>query len=74
MDKHDAYCCLGVLCAIQEKPDSDEFGYFWRGYHDLPPLPLAGGLDDDTVCLLMEANDKHRWTFAEIADYVEIML
>jgi len=68
----DAYCCLGVLCAVQ-----DPFSVSFMGLpgSNIAPTPeLRAGLDDADINILMAANDTHRWTFEEIATYIEDML
>lgn len=81
------YCCLGVLCdvgtklgALEHRPAYAGNGPGWRlprlfgGWSEVMPsrgicewagLP-AGSTDD-----LAEANDSGRYTFAQIADYIE---
>lgn len=69
------YCCLGVLCTLQDpsieerlRSDSD------LGGNAVPPLRLRAGLTDEEINILVDANDTHDWTFEDIAAYVEAML
>lgn len=64
------HCCLGVLCVIQAKP-----GYeMWWPSAGTPPHEFRAGLTDDDMEILIDANDEARWTFDDIATYVEVML
>lgn len=64
-----AYCCLGVLCDIQNPSQTR-----WCGGDHVPPKGLRAGLTDDDFEVLVEANDTARWSFDDIATYIEVML
>lgn len=76
------YCCLGVLCEVA--------GVEWKpGYQKskvtcsavVPEgdvitnfLPKSLGIDSDTQWKLADFNDKYRWPFEKIADWVDATL
>ncbi len=73
------YCCLGVACDISglaewEKHESPlEDYYHYEGQDcDLPSkVGVAMGITREEMCRLIELNDAQRYSFAEIADYIE---
>lgn len=69
----DKFCCLGVLCDIQE-PNRVMWGPNTDNGNAVPPSSLKAGLSTDDTHLMMEANDTHKWTFEDIATYIEVML
>lgn len=68
------YCCLGVLCAVQDPLFENEIRNEYRANNSTPPIELRGGLTEDDMGLLVEANDAEDWSFEDIAAYVEAML
>lgn len=72
--KTDAgFCCLGVLCELQHSVASS---WAWADANapgGIDPV-FVKGLTAEDIDILIAANDDERWTFAEIADYVEAML
>lgn len=58
----DTYCCLGVLCKIQEMGTVDSKDNY---------RPLEAALGLDTMMTLVDMNDVDKKSFAEIADYIE---
>lgn len=76
-----AFCCLGVLCDVVANGDrgeweDDEFVYDGDASDVALPYALA---DEAGIAIaeenhLIEMNDKHRKSFAEIADYIEAHL
>ena len=72
LEKDGAFCCLGVLCAIQD----DEWKFYWTNdsmYTERLPDELNAGLADEDRHELAQMNDGGK-TFAEIADYIEANL
>lgn len=75
------FCCLGVLCEVAELPEietshqaaGEEVAYgVSRSYCSLDTELLAEvGLDADLQVELMRLNDDERFTFNQIADYLE---
>jgi len=66
-----SYCCLGVLCKIQDPKNA----FNWHGLAVSPnKLRDQAGLDKEDLDVLVDANDSYRWTFKRIADYIEGML
>lgn len=73
-NRGDRYCCMGILCVlgnVEVTSRSDDVVQY--GYHqDFPPSSIGLGRDDADI--LAEANDDARWTFAEIADWIELFV
>ena len=69
LERGGAYCCLGVLCAIQ---DSEWRGYWTNDsmYTETLPLNLNADLADRERRDLADMNDRGK-SFSEIADYIE---
>lgn len=73
----EEFCCLGVLCLIED-PESwseeprHEGGWLHRGEEELPDEDLMEemGLSRSEVSYLAEMNDAGD-SFEEIADYIE---
>lgn len=63
----NAYCCIGVLCIAANRRD------LLDGYSQDAAL-MAGQISDEDASILVSANDTFKWSFDEIADYVDIML
>lgn len=61
-------CCMGVLCDIQPGAQARWSGSF------LPPENLLAGLDSEDCDILATANDRYKWSFDDIATYIEVML
>ena len=65
-------CCLGVGAAVRlGRPTLTE--------NECPGTNSAcniidPGLNDDTSNFLIAANDRHRWSFAEIASWIDVNL
>lgn len=61
------YCCLGVLNEVGQLGCNPNFGHIMEGnayvFHPV--------LKESTQRQLADFNDKRRWTFAAIADYIE---
>lgn len=69
LEKDGHYCCLGVLCAIQDEQWKKQF----EGgslYTETPPESLNGGLSGAERRELAKQNDIGI-KFVEIADYIE---
>ena len=74
-----AFCCLGVLCDVvdstQWQPPMDRKpDYMLYGYHSTstPPDVLdTSGLGRTDEDALVKLNDDERWTFNQIADWIE---
>lgn len=68
LEKDGCYCCLGVLCAIQDEQWKEEFD---NGlYTETLPDRLNNGLTAADRGELAKRNDD-RESFADIADYIE---
>lgn len=65
----NSYCCLGVLCQIQDPKNLCP----WR-YEGNPPRSLRAGLTLEDINILVEANDAQRWKFWQIAEFVDATL
>jgi hypothetical protein len=70
-DGENGFCCLGVLCDIQgdgdKNPPSDTGGLpMWM----LDQVNLSVSEEQQ----LIELNDTKKYTFSEIADYIETVL
>lgn len=83
-DDHGGYCCLGVLCEIAGLKINAEGtgvlvkGEIWKNNYD-PIFKLVGGSQKSGDCSMrndgtMEDHNARKWTFAEIADYIEANL
>lgn len=75
------HCCLGVLCEAMGQSGSlamysDQAIYEYGGMmsYPRPSILIKSGLSNEDMGILSEANDRHEWTFQEIADWVEIFL
>jgi hypothetical protein len=73
------FCCLGVLCDVVDTTRWTSSIYVSHAYGDYvaffpPVISDASGLSHEDAQILMEANDRHKWTFDEIATYIDIML
>jgi hypothetical protein len=76
-------CCLGVLCDVVDpqgwgyvSPHFDLNPNWHRGEETEPSVATLAraGFGYDEIDLLIEANDKYRWSFEDIANYIEAML
>jgi hypothetical protein len=65
------FCCMGVLCDVADPSLWNRDGAYADGGHGFPPAEL---LKYPTASKLASLNDRERWTFAEIADYIEVYL
>lgn len=71
-DDSSRYCCLGVLCAIQEPPDVSPDGTrTWDYNPGYIPHRLSAGLRTSHKMRLMKMNDNGGSSFTEIADWIE---
>jgi hypothetical protein len=77
---HTGYCCLGVLVDVAAPEEwvtiGDQTGVASSGaktsYGELSDkLRERFGLSDYECNFLMGANDEERWSFSEIADWIE---
>lgn len=69
LERNEAYCCLGVLCAIQD----DEWKLHWTNdsmYTESLPDYLNAGLAETDRHELAGMNDGGK-PFSEIADFIE---
>lgn len=66
--RKEGYCCLGVLAACQKAPlkewDEDERGT------DLLPAKFTGGLSEESMSLLAQANDAFA-SFKQIREAIK---
>ena len=62
------YCCLGVLCEVA-KVETHSLTYIYAYPKSQPRETIM--LDYDTQTLLARMNDASRYTFDEIADFIE---
>lgn len=62
----EEYCCLGVLCKIQDPGQAH-----WDGSESLPPDILSAGLDNKAMQKLVMMNDEDHRTFKGIATWIE---
>lgn len=70
-----SYCCLGVLCKVAKV----SFAVDDTTLDDAGPaaeslLSFNKREGDELERILAEANDIYRWSFEEIANYIEIMI
>lgn len=75
------YCCLGVLADVIDPdawrdaahPSDDRHDHVWRDgvSTDLNKFKEETGLDEETQGGLMDMNDRMRYTFDDIADFLE---
>lgn len=73
-----AFCCLGVLCNLEALDKGEpwdivdrDYTYKLSGYNLPTALRLKAGLTRLQEDILMDLNDKARYDFTEIADYIE---
>jgi hypothetical protein len=65
------FCCLGVYCAAVAGIAVEELGG-GSGVDDLvDPRPLVEAMEEKQRELLGDFNDTKRWSFEQIADYLE---
>lgn len=78
--KHGSYCCLGVCCKLVGFEDFGEAHYIQEGdfYYNLKRIPngipteLIGTVgNNDLIRNLVALNDDDKYTFPEIADWIE---
>jgi len=71
------YCCLGVLCDVVDTSK------WWYGIYStyeghsgaLPPFVMGeAGLSGDVEHMLIQVNDEAKYSFNEIADWIETHL
>lgn len=80
-DNTEHFCCLGLLCAIHNaevSPNKSNWAVnngnaFYMGELDMPPSVVEkwSGLSGQEMRVLAGLNDNDRYTFSQIADYVE---
>lgn len=70
LEKDGCYCCLGVLCAIQDSDWKRQFSEEESLYTEKLPDRLNAGLNQIERHELAQINDDGM-PFAEIADYIE---
>jgi hypothetical protein len=70
LEKDNHYCCLGVLCAIQNSDWKNSFDDNESLYTERLPNSLNAGLATEDRRDLAAKNDSGE-TFIEIADYIE---
>lgn len=58
------FCCLGVLCEVNNRPDIRFTSDVRRAFE----------LDAEDSGVLIEMNDNQEWDFEDIADYIAVML
>jgi len=63
--KDGTFCCLGVLCVVENEDIGPD-----RGYLD-DEFRQAIDLSSEQESILIDMNDKDHRTFGEIADYIE---
>ncbi len=78
LKKDGGFCCLGVVCHLQDPNGFFSAGGLKDGQHPFAMLENSseyGGLikmlGHDTTSTLVSMNDSRRASFAEIADYLE---
>jgi hypothetical protein len=70
----DKFCCLGVLCDVIDKNNwerSSNLGYMWNGNTCLLPSSVSVKFETLDIEELMHMNDSLRYSFADIAAYIE---
>lgn len=65
--RDNVFCCLGVLCEIQNENWRD---FFQRMDTSVLPESFAAGLDETATSYLADMNDNGM-TFKQIADTIE---
>ena len=65
------YCCLGVLCDLVAPDDWDREWH--RNSIGFPAQEITDevGLSKHQAGILADMNDRHQYTFSQIADYIE---
>lgn len=64
------FCCLGVLCIAAGKPTTDEGAGNWEYVRSA----LGKGFDPHILARMNDGNHGKRFSFAEIADWIEANL
>jgi len=65
------HCAVGVACEVMN-PE----GYYLKEvfqFKDLDALSEWLGLDEDIFCIIEDLNDSWKFTFNEIAEYLEAL-
>ena len=71
LKESDKFCCMGVLIDIQDQEYLRTPGN--NVTTSVPPDRFMAGLTTDQCCDLAKKNDG-RWSFEEIAGYIEMNL
>jgi hypothetical protein len=69
-NKHGQYCCLGVLCQLDDKLKGEDWIKL-NGENPDEVESFVGYIPSETIGLLMDMNDNHGLSFPEIADWIE---
>jgi hypothetical protein len=78
-NSQNEYCCLGVLCEVAVEEglippatllgEGDYYGY--NEHISFLPSSLSKGFNLHQTHDLIRLNDEEKWSFANIADYIE---
>lgn len=68
-EEEKAYCCMGVLLSVNGVADGSMRRM--KGFEDSEPLPCHYGISEEKQRTLAALNDTKRWSFKQIASYIE---
>jgi hypothetical protein len=75
--KHPSYCCLGVLCQIKKGVTLEKDIYYYKDVgmegmlSENKDFMEAIGMDNITETTLIGFNDTQKWSFKQIARWIE---